>query len=585
MNPAIVHKLEAIYKRLRKPIADLVFPLILLLWPLVKVCIGVDTSDSTYSLGNYLYPDNIQPMWKFSTYLSGVIGSGIVRLPGGSRLLVANIYMGLIVSAIVLICYYALRADFTSPVMFAGEFLAINFCWIPCGILYNYLTYLFFTGAAILIYYAITRNDDRLYMLAGTVLGLNLFIRIPNITEVALIIVVWVFALRKVRATLYAVGGYIIGAGIPFLCIVTNYGMSGITEMITGLTAISGGEDSYTPLNMVLSTLKAYGRSAKWLGIILAVVFLGTILFASFNKDGALKWTKRVAYIGVVAIMIRFFWGRGMFSFRYYEDYTAMYEWGMILLFMSWIAVLVVLFRSDYNIRVTSLSVIVLIILIITPLGSNNYTCQNLNNLFIVLPFTVYVIGGWMYRGVHRFRLEGVLYGCNFPWMSMVIVVSAMIVIQSTLFHVNFVFRDGMDGTPRDTVVTDVDSLQGMYTGTVNAAILRELNNVVRMYEADSVLLWGDCPGLVYILDKPCAIDSSWPSLGSYSLEYFESQLMQLPVAPNLDKVAIIIRDSQMTTFALRKYDVLLNFMDNCGFDIVYNNGEYSMYMISGESM
>ena len=52
------------------------------------------------------------------------------------------------------------------------------------------------------------------------------------------------------------------------------------------------------------------------------------------------KWEgfKKLVYLAGMAILLRFLWGRGMFSFRYYEDYTSMYEWGMIGLYLIWFA-------------------------------------------------------------------------------------------------------------------------------------------------------------------------------------------------------------------------------------------------------
>ncbi|MCR4650612.1 MAG: hypothetical protein K5662_02540 [Lachnospiraceae bacterium] len=589
MNTAYIRKLERLYRRVRTPLVKFVFPMMLLIWPLIKFNQGVDVSDSTYSLGNYLFPEGVQDMWLISTYLSNALGYVLVRLPFGDTLIGINIYTGLIVSGTALMCYYGLKKDFTPPVVFMGEMLAINFCWIPGGILYNYLSYFVLTLGALLLYRGITREDDRFLAAAGVVLGLNVFVRIPNLTQMSLILVLWysvyfvkVHGRKKgmednesssvLRRTIYCILGYAIGAGIPLCIISAVKGTDSLFNMVTGLSGISGTDDSYSVFSMLTDTLHAYFRSVKYAGIMLAVVFCGTLMLAVYRKSEVLKWFKRLIYIGVLALMLRFLWGRGMFTFRYYEDYTSMFEWGMLVLFMAWIAGIVVVAGGRYNLLVSALAAINLVILFITPLGSNNYTCQNLNNLFIVMPFTLYVVGGWMYRGTHRFRLEGVLYGCNFPWMSMVLMIAVMVVIQSTGFHMNFVFRDGMDGTPRDTLYRNV------YTTEANATALTGLEEAVKNSGADEAIYWGNCPGLSYLFRLKPAISSSWPDLDSYPVDSFREELLKIK-ENDMDKLLLICRKGAPTAInGAEKEALLMDFVEVYRLDVAYENEAYIVY-------
>jgi len=588
---------EQVYKRYSGILENIIYPLILLLWPLVKIAQGVDVSDSTYSLGNYLYPDNIQITWKLSTYLSNAVGAVLVRLPYGDRLIGANIYTGLVLSVIALICYYLLRNEFGALVLFSGEFAAISFCWIPTGILYNYLTYLFFTLGAVFIYYAVKRECGFYYLAAGVCLGLNVFVRIPNITEAALIIAVICGELltkshsaydsdnsKLFKALGYCIIGYLVGVMIPLVPILLIYGISGLNEMITGLTGMTNTDSTYGPLEMILSTVRAYGRSLKWLMIIVAVIFAGTLMMSAVKGNKLLKRCARVVYIGVIIVMVRFFWGRGMFTFKYYEDYTSMFEWGMLTLMLAWICVVAVLISKRYNILVKTMAVIVLVMLVITPLGSNNYTCQNLNNMFLVMPFVLYIAGGWLHAGAHRFRLEGILYGCNFPWMSMMIIVIIITFVQTTLFHVNFVFRDGMDGSKRDSIVTSasVPSLAGMHTNSKNAEVITGLYEYIadNRNDIEGALYWGDCPGMEYILRLPSVITTTWPDLDSYPTDTWDTELMNLATSDNRSRTAIIWRklDSPSGVNGAKKQDLLTDMIVTCNLETAYENEEYIVY-------
>ena len=70
----ITSQIDKFYNRYRFVIEDVIMPLTLLIWPLVMAAQGVDVSDSTYSPGNYMFPETVGEVWLLSTYLSYLIG-------------------------------------------------------------------------------------------------------------------------------------------------------------------------------------------------------------------------------------------------------------------------------------------------------------------------------------------------------------------------------------------------------------------------------------------------------------------------------------------------------------------------------
>ncbi len=121
-----------------------VFPLLLLIYPLLLVRQGIDVSDTTYSLGYYRFMGEMDITWVLATYLANVAGAFLMKLPMGNTLLGMNLYTGLLAGAIALICYYGLSKWLPAWLAFFGEVIALSLCWCPTTILYNYLTYLFF---------------------------------------------------------------------------------------------------------------------------------------------------------------------------------------------------------------------------------------------------------------------------------------------------------------------------------------------------------------------------------------------------------------------------------------------------------
>ena len=71
------------------------FSLILFLYPLRHIRYGVEWTDTGYNYGNFLFMDNMDPMWVFSTYLGTALGNLFTKLPFGNYMMGLNFYTGL----------------------------------------------------------------------------------------------------------------------------------------------------------------------------------------------------------------------------------------------------------------------------------------------------------------------------------------------------------------------------------------------------------------------------------------------------------------------------------------------------------
>ncbi len=571
--------LKRLYRDYEKIWCNLVFPLILSFYPLVMIGQGVDVSDSTYSLSNFFYFEKMEGMWVVSTYLANLCGWGLTRLPLGTTLYGMNLYTSLLVTATVLLVYTQLRKWMPAWIVFVGELVAVGFLWIPSTILYNYLTYFLFAAGTILLYKGLVEAKNLWLLLAGVMLGLNVFVRIPNVTEMALILGLWYYLWMEKKSisvigkkTLICMVGYVTGLVLPLSLVLLQYGVSGLAEAIRGLTAIQAADSSYSPMAMILSVVTAYGRSGKWAVVLGVAAGLGMAMFAL--RKGQLEKPKRIVFLLGILLLLRFLWGRGMFSFRYYEDYTSMYEWGMIGLYLSWISAAYLLGSARATLEEKLWAVLVMIILMITPLGSNNYTYQNLNNLFLVAPFTLYTfVKVFRYRGG-----EGPLSGLAFCWKAMVAAAGVMILVQSIGFHLHFRFRDGMDGTPRDYRLASPEAAAGMSTTRENGealeglyAFLQEENKLA----GSSVILYGDCPGLSFLLKMPFALQTAWPDLDSHPYTAFADDLEGTQTNP----IVILRNREPVGEQGKKKKDYLLEWMNGRGYTCKYYNDSYLVYL------
>ena len=77
---------ENIYSQRNKAL-EILFAVLLLLLPLLKINQGVDLTDTPYSLGNYRFFEGADGVWVLATFLSNVTGYLFTRLPFGGTMI------------------------------------------------------------------------------------------------------------------------------------------------------------------------------------------------------------------------------------------------------------------------------------------------------------------------------------------------------------------------------------------------------------------------------------------------------------------------------------------------------------------
>lgn len=581
-----IFKIKEKLKGLQQPMEKFLFPLLLLLWPLVAVDQGVNVMDSTYSLGNYRYADSVGVMWRFATYLANCVGELFDRTPFGKTMLGMNFLTGLLVSAAALAVYYVLKRMMPGWMIFLGEWIAISLCWCPTVILYNYLTYLLLTLACLFLFLAETSvpRSSRWFVLAGICLGLNVMVRFSNAPQCLLILAVWFYAwITKEKAsscrkdTLLCILGYVLGFGIPLVVILLRYGVGVYAEMIQSLFGMTSQASDYTMAGMLFSIVDTYLHTGRWMAIMAAGVVMGT-LFLMMPIWRRQEWAKRLLYVAGILLMIRFFYGRGMFTVNY-QDYWCMFQWGMCLVIIAWVVCLAAIAgAAGATADERFLAVMTLLLILITPIGSNNYTFPLLNNLFFIAPFTL-----WMLRRLWqhtRYRRE------HGAWHIMALAILGMVLVQGSLFHVSFAFRDGTDGTERSAQVTGNAYLAGMKTTPDNAEALSGLSGATEQYglTGKKLLTYGNVPGLHVILGMEPALSNTWPDLDSYPVEQLKEDLQALDEEEICPVIIIGKRDSAQAleepdTPAGQKAVLLTDYMEEGAYSLVYENEEFALYM------
>ncbi|MCM1385958.1 MAG: hypothetical protein NC231_01410 [Bacillus sp. (in: Bacteria)] len=598
-----MEKIGQLYRKYCSYIEDGLFVIILAFYPLIKINQGLDVADTSYSLANFQYFPSAKGTWMAATYLANVVGWLMMQLPKGNTLIGMYFYTGLLVSFTALLFYFVLRKKMPAWLVFAGEILALSLCWAPTTGLYHYLTYLMMGAGILLLYQGICTEKEKtricLLFLAGICLGANVAVRMPNIVQAAFILALWYGAwLQKeklqqaFRETLVCIIGYLLGFGIPFLSICIQYGVDAYPKMVYSLFAMTDKAQDYKPDAMLTGMFGEYGKGLYWL--IFALVCIGGMYVLYFIKQKVAPQKGKAVYfllcIAVCCVLVRFYWGRGMFDFRYYAAYTSMYQWAVLFLLVTIGCAAAVLVSKKRRMEDKVLALLVLLQIFLTPLGGNNKLYPIINNLFLAAPFTLCICFGYFLR---TWKKE-----VHIPWKSMALVLGLMLFIQSIGFHTQFVFLDGVWGEKRDTLLTAIPKVKGIYTNKENAELFTDLTAYAKQqdFAGRKVILYGEVPGLSYFLDMPTAISTSWPDLDSYRMTQFEEDMRAVEQNMQKERPVVITasaiaayRGEDAEAYAWfgvdekaydedEKLQVLLQFLEDYGYEETFCNMRYAVY-------
>jgi hypothetical protein len=512
--------------------------MVLLLYPLRHILVGAEWWDTGYNYGNFMYMDHMDPMWYFSTYLATTLGNSFSHM--SETMLGLNFFTGLIVSVIVILAYFFFWSKMQIPawLVFIGEMLALSLCWCPTALLYNYLTYLLFAGAVMCLYVGLTTQISRFVMpwlmVAGFCLGVNVFVRFSNLPQMALILALWVYEILQhhkwkeiLRKTLFCLAGYLLGVGIVLTEIHRIYGIDLYVQSITRLMQMPQEASSYTPVAMVIAQLQNYHQNLKWLVLPGILTIIATIVFtlcpAKLRKWGILP------YVAVIMASFYYLMQHNMFNLKY-STKMSVFQWGVTFLTLTLLVCLIQIFRPGVTAKDKLMPGLCILILLISPLGTNNHLYTAINNLFLVAPYTL-----WMLYRFLRFSLQKRVGSFTISLMAVkttLLCILLMIFVQSALFGWVYVFSESNGGENLHTKIENNAILKGIYTSPDRATAIGSLSEYVTAHDltGKEIILYGQIPAMSYYLEMPFAI-TSWPDLPSYNLSVMTADLEKLEAA------------------------------------------------------
>lgn len=516
-----------------------VFPLILFLYPFRHINWGLDLWDTGYNYSNFVYmgTEHMDTMWLFSTYLANAVGHLITKLPFADTLLGMNFYTAFIPGGLALAGYLfcTKKAGIPACLTFLGEIVALSLCWCPTAVLYNYLTYVLLLAGCICLYLGLKEDRNGMLVIAGICLGTNVMVRFSNLAEAALIMAVWAYAIicrRSFKKTAAQTGwcmlGYFGALGVWLAFLSAGYGL---TEYVNGIKRLFGMTETatdYTPVSMVTGMVWTYIVNLYWVVRLCVIVAAGFVGFAILPRK--LVKLKKAGFTIIIALTVCWLYYREFCNFHFYE-YNAMLRPGILFLMLALCFGVIEVFRPGASKEQKLLSGIVVLIILITPLGSNTELFPALNNLFIAGPYVFWMI--WRFcreaKGWSRKvgRIELLLH--PFPAKAMAVMLAGLMLVQGIGFGAGFAFADAQGVTDVYSQVNNNEVLKGIYMSSERAKWMEEISAYVNEQglKGKEVLLYGYIPAVSYYLSMP-PVFNSWSDLRSFSVDAMTKEMDKL---------------------------------------------------------
>lgn len=655
------------------------FIIVLAFYPLRHISMGLDLWDTGYNYANFQYmgTKHMDPMWLFSTYLANVAGNFLTGLPNADTLMGMNLYTGLFASLLALTGYFFCTRKLKMPkgIVFAGEFIALNLCWCPTALLYNYLTYVLFLAAVILLYYGLTKERRACFICAGILLGANVLVRFSNIPEAGMILAVWAYDFivwreerrggvpseavsgrgkaspvqegtgdgravfsgrtgrvdgltegfwkRTLRHTLWCFIGYVGALAVLLNYIHICYGMDEYISGIRRLFAMTETAADYRASSMILGMVKIYLEELYWVIRFAAIIVCGMVLFAMAglaentmiyrqkNKNnlraGAEVFSKgihmgvRILWIGGCAAMLWWLYKGGFWSLLFYS-YDPVWHPGILLLMLTMGIAGIRIFQRGVPREEKLISGMAILIILLTPIGSNNGVFPALNNLFLAAPYLLWE--SWRFvRFAGDWKIGKKLILSVFPAKGVLIAFLGLCGFLFTAFGMKFVFAEATGVRDADFYVYNNEILKNIRMDSQKAQWMSELSDYVNEegLQGKEVILYGKIPALSYYLQMPAAFNP-WSDLDSYSPEVMETELdglEELIREKGAEKPVIILENSHalyleenagsISLFPLSeerrramaadsKWKQLMEFMEDLGYEQTFRNEKFAVY-------
>lgn len=372
---------------------------------------------------------------------------------------------------------------------------------------------------------------------------------------------------RLLSHTGWCLLGYAAAIAVLLGWIQLRYGLNEYAAGIARLFSMTDKAADYRPTAMLMGMVGVYVENLYWVMRIFVIVAGGLLLFmaAGFlegllasagkkledkasadmpqKKTHSLQIAARVIQVAVCVIHIatRVLWAavsvamlwwlyyRKFCSFMFYS-YDSMLRPGILFLMLAMLIGAIRIFHRGAPREEKLISGMVILVIFLTSLGSNNNIYPSLNNLFVAAPYTFWESYRFI-RYVKDKKFKHNLIISPFPVKGILIAFLAMCLFQFGLFGAGFTFAEATGVQDVSVRVENNVILKNIGMSPQKAQWMTEISAYVEenSLRGREVILYGNIPALSYYLQMPSAFNP-WSSLDSYSRGAMEEALREVSV-------------------------------------------------------
>ena len=486
------------------------------MYPLIFIWQGLDFTDTGYLLTNYQQifnePSSIQASHRI--WLTNVVGGIWVYLFGDSLGLVGYRFAGvLLVWGTLYVSYLTLKSYIRPKYLLWGLFAAMALA-NRSGFVFNYnsLTAFFYVLAAYLLVRGLVGSKNRMIFLAGFVMGLNIFIRLPNILGFSLAGTVLFSGymkktpiLAQMKQLLYFISGYMLAAAAVLLVMRMAGHYEAYISLFKGTYTMLDDPTGHHRWDYVFFNYLDHHRTAIVRTIKIAAGFFSLLIILDITS----RLGNKLLQYGVIAASAL---AVIYFNLGFLQNWV---NFLVTILGILYFIMLYFSFKGQQEFRLVSFMSLAVLILI--PLGSNIAVWNSVYGMYLAVPL---VLGRMLTVVETPFRLAG-------GELKMIKVLALglflALAVQSSYYYT---YRDA-DNRLEMRYGINHTSLRAVLTTGERAAVIQELVDVLPRYvrEGDYLLAYEQI-SMVYFLTKTKPyLYHAWPML--YSPQQFDQALQK----------------------------------------------------------
>jgi len=478
---------------------------IIITYPLLFVWQGLDFTDMGFSLTGYQQfitnPEAIgNGIVNWGSYAVGFLVTKVSGDLGVIAYKLADALVGLFTLAISFLMLNSVRRTTSRALLMLLVFIGMlyvnkmNANWIN----YNSLTAFVYVAGAALLYFGLIRSSLLLIVLSGLVIGLGMFVRLPNFLGILLVaaIPLWGWSERiNISTILIQCGIFLLSyflAIIMMVSVMEWFGhLSIYKDALGGIVSTADDSESHHSSGLLIKLfvwdhLKAFGLAG---GAVVAGYVFSQLTGLLDKKGRAIIFLLGVA-LSLVVLPIADMWKWVVTGFCYVTLLVAVFR----------------AFRVDNKLML--LSFIAGLVLLLAPLGSGNGIRNAIYGSWLALPLALLILWRTEKIALGHFQMgsDDVRFLAVF---AIVVLILFSLILKATYTYRDSPNRFSLTHTINQPLLSGVLTTESR--AKVVGEVLREMSRHVR--PGDNLLAYNEIPTIHYLTRTVPWLGRPWPML------------------------------------------------------------------------